>query len=841
MKSTKKKNNNLLRNLFKINLPYLKTEPKKKNKTNLKSNNNPEALESSGVLELPIKDFINNKFILMDDDTLRIVFAVSPLNTDYFDDDDLNSVKDKIIAALSAVNSSNSRVGIYIQKEKLNLDAHIENMEKHKKTLDNMWQDSIQGLNIKNIKSSAKKINNVDRFYVALESENKNHTIAESELEEKYQVFSSNFEDAGLYCQPLYKKEFLKLLYKRCNPLISTEIELKEDAEIKDVIPKTALIHKEGDLIEIEDALFKHISFEKFRKTVDEFSWLKKVLRLDDSIFIGITLNPKENNIISKLDKTMSRNVGSNTKRKKFSEEKATNTQIEGIEEMFDQISDSNMIIYDVNITVSIQGFDKQSLDNTYRKLLGVINGYRYEVIKLTRKEFMPFFATLPLLVKNNITQYYTYNLTIDDVASTLPFSSNEYIDENGVVYGQNLDSRSLFILDRKNKRYHNPHLAIIADSGSGKTFAIATIVYRELPYMDYTIIIDIVGVYKKMFPFAENYAFGPHSNIILNPFFIRGLKERKTNIHNEEHEEDDNKAPITSKTLDLISFFTWILSDMESNKSKVSIIDDLIRRTYEKKNISDEYIPENLEFPTFSDFYEILCEDIEKATSPKAREIREEIKDEIKPYVIGSMKNVFNGQTNFDYKMGTILDLSKLNKQIQPAAYDLLLNDLWSFGIKDGTNDVGDPPTKSIIIDENHELARKENPQTLDFEATKLQKQGRKYNMFITTATQGLSDYLVIEKYGQAILDNSYFKFFMRLGETDHKVAKELYGFTKKEMKILKASANNKTKTKGKGIFSVGGYKTPIQTFAYPNELKHLNKHEYEEQVRKGIIKEEE
>lgn len=813
-----------------------KIEVFKKKKINTNGNSNiPQVLETSGVLELPMKGIIDNKFVLMSDNTLRIIITVSPLNTDYFDLDDLNAVKDRIVAALSAVKS---RVGIYIQKEKMNLDAHIEKMENHRNNLDNLWQESIQSLNIKNIKDSAKNINNVDRFYVVLESDNKNNIIGKSDLEEKYRVFSENFEEAGLFCQQLYKKKILKLFYKRCNPLMSNELDLKEDAEIKDILPNTALIHKEGDILEIEDVQLKHICFKKFRKKVEEFSWLKDLLRIDDSIFIGITLNPKEGDIISQLDKTMSRNVGSTTKKKKFSEEKETETQIEGIEEMFEQISGSNMLIYDVNITVSIQGFDKQSLDDTYRRVLGIINGYRYDVIKLARKGFMPFFATLPLLVKNNITQYYTYNLTIDDVAATLPFSSNEYVDEDGVVYGKNLDSKSLFILNRKNKRYHNPHLAIVADSGSGKTFAIGTIVYRELPYMDYTIIIDVVGVYKKMFPFAQNLAISPHSNITLNPFFIRGLKERKLNV-NKGNDDADQKAPITSKILDLIPFFKWIMPEM--SPYQISILDDLLRKTYAKKKIDDDNIPENLEFPIFSDFNEILCNDIENTNEGKAKEEKEYIRDVIAPFVTGSMSKVFNGQTNFEYKMCTILDLSKLNKQIQPAAYDLLLNDLWSFGIKDGTNEVGNPPSKSIIIDENHELARKENPQTLDFEATKLQKQGRKYEMFVTTATQGLSDYLVIEKYGQAILDNSYFKFFMRLGETDHKVAKELYGFTEKEMKLLKASSNIQTQTKGKGIFSVGGYKIPIQTFAYPSELKYLNKNDYDELIKKGIINEEE
>jgi hypothetical protein len=59
--------------------------------------------------------------------------------------------------------------------------------------------------------------------------------------------------------------------------------------------------------------------------------------------------------------------------------------------------------------------------------------------------------------------------------------------------------------------------------------------------------------------------------------------------------------------------------------------------------------------------------------------------------------------------------------------------------------------------------------------------------------------------------------------------------------MKILKASANLHTKTKGKGIFSVGGYKIPIQTFAYPSELKYINKKDYDDLVRQGVIGEDE
>lgn len=846
MKSSKRMNRKgqgkvkgLLKSLITIDTSYL-NPPKSKTKENQKqptktvTSNNAKYLQSQGVLEIPVVDIENSKYLLMKDGTYRIILNVTPINTDYFDDEDLSLVKDKIVAALAAVKS---RIGIYIQKEKMNIDKNIDRMEKHKETLDDVWKDNIQAHNIANLKNSAKEINNIDRFYVVLESQSKKEATAKSELDENFRVFSKHFDDIGQSCRQLYKREILQVLYKRLNPIQSEEIEVKDDWGIEDILPQTALLHKEGDIIEIESVLLKHICFSKFRKTVDEYSWLKDALRMDDSIFIGITLNPKEGNVMSKLDKSMRKNVGSTTNKKKFSEEKATEKQISGIEEMFEQISSSNSIIYDVNITICIQALDIQDLEDKYRNLLGIINGYRYEAMRLVRKEFDPFFATLPILVSNNITKHYTYNLTIDDVASLLPFSSNEFIEEDGMVFGRNIDSRSLFILNRRNKKYHNPHLAIIADSGSGKTFAIGTFVKRELPYMDYTIIIDVVGDFKKMFPYAKSYSISPHSDMVINPFHIRSLKERMENCLNEG-EEGEFSAPVTSKILDLIVFFKWIMPDMTPLHN--SIFDDLLRKTYEKKEIRDNHIPDVLVFPTFDDFEEVLLNEIANPTNEDAKKQREYIYDVLKPYIRGSSSKMFNGQTNFDYEPFTVLDLSKLNKLIQPAIYDLLLNDLWNFGIKDGSNATGNPPSKSVYLDENHELARKENPQTLDFEATKLMKQGRKYNFIITTATQGLSDYLVIEKYGQAILDNSYFKFFMRLGETDYKIAKELYAFTDREMKILKGSQRNQKSTKGKGIFSVGGYKIPIQTFAYPSELKYISPNDYNELIQDGVIKDE-
>ena len=101
---------------------------------------------------------------------------------------------------------------------------------------------------------------------------------------------------------------------------------------------------------------------------------------------------------------------------------------------------------------------------------------------------------------------------------------------------------------------------------------------------------------------------------------------------------------------------------------------------------------------------------------------------------------------------------------------YDILLKDTWQFAKKDGTIN---PTKKNIYVDECHEIADPKNPQTLEFLSVKLSKQGRGFGIRLITATQNLPDFLSIPRYGQAIIDNAYFKLFMRLGESDCQLLK--------------------------------------------------------------------
>jgi len=133
------------------------------------------------------------------------------------------------------------------------------------------------------------------------------------------------------------------------------------------------------------------------------------------------------------------------------------------------------------------------------------------------------------------------------------------------------------------------------------------------------------------------------------------------------------------------------------------------------------------------------------------------------------------------------------------------------------------------VYVDEAHQFADPDNPQTLKFLANSI-KRGRKYGISFVTATQNLPDFLSIERYGQAIIDNSYFKLFFRLGETDLPVARDLYGFSDQEMAILRGSSSKRQGAKGKGIFIAGSQRVVIQVRASKYELEIVDPVQYEE-----------
>lgn len=796
------------------------------NKNNKKTNTYKNKKDNINVFPLPIKKI--GDIVQLEDNSFKIIAKVSPVNGDLMDYSTLEDISDCIQGAIV---SYDGRLQILVQSEYVNIENNIFNIDKVQEKLSSELKIELLEEQKKFLHSMSKKTNNVLNFYIILESNEKDYFIAEQILEDYLQTIKTELENSDLFVERLLEKEIKEMLYEKLNPVSSQSELLQDYFEINNIMPEYTMIDKDGKHLEVENYVYRHFAISGYPLRVDKYRWLRKLFNFKGSFTVSFIMTPKDKskiqNQLSKAIQEVSRKELENenkdeAKRQKFEQEAQSGR------DMIRELGNDNTTLYDVNITIQVGATNREELERLVNSLRAKISSTYLQATELRNKEYLPFFNCLPILAKNKITQNYVWNLSSRDIASLILFDSSELMEEMGLLIGENTKSNGLVILDFYNRIYNNPHLAIVADSGSGKSFWIACNIIRDMPYMENIIQFDVDGTAN--FPWAEKYKFNGISGIKANPFHIRNSMLSK-----EGQEEESNVGVfLLVKVMNLITFFKWILTDMTPFDE--ALLEEDIRDTYEKFGLTFESKKLPKVFPIMSDLLEVMQEKIEKtdkSNSTKAIESRVNMKASLNPHTNGAYASIFNGQTNWEYTSHTILDVSELPKAVQKPLYELLLKDTWQFCKKDGTLDkMPVKILKKVIIDECHRFADKKNPQTLEFISDELLKQSRKFGVNVVTATQSLSDLISIGKEGENIIGNSYFKIFFRLIETDHNKAKELYKFSNEEMKIVNGSGSG-TKgkgSKGRGIFMAGSQRVLFQSRASKYELEIIDPVQYEE-----------
>ncbi|MEN8906913.1 MAG: hypothetical protein ABF289_13225 [Clostridiales bacterium] len=779
--------------------------------------------------KLPIKSIHN--LITGEDKSYKLLSKVTPINAELESDVNLEKISDAIKSALS---SFNGRYGIYIQSEKIDISRNIVNIEKEKNKISDYVNENQKSGNINIALSLEKKLELLEKqlshlksltsksmsvlvFYMVLETYEKSYINAEQVLNDSFSSIKSELETVNIFITRLFEDDIKEMLYKKMNPISSFDQRYQKNWFIENLYPETAARPKNGRVIEIEEKIYRFYSITGLPSTVDKYRWLRKLLQFKGDINIAIIMNPKKKEkMIKKLSKNMEiSEVKSLTNRNEALRQKYT-ANIESIKNIIRDISRDNIDLYDVNITIGIGASSLEELDTLNSMLRAKISSMFMQITAIVRKEFTPFYTILPILDNNFITNNLVWNLTTDDIATIIPFDSSEFMEDTGVLIGENSISGGLVIADFRNKIYNNSHMAIIADSGAGKTFYIKLDAIRNMPYIDYTIMFDVKG--DLYFPWGKRVSFSATSGTVINPFHIRS-----TIVDSETFNENginDVGTFLSQKIMDLIVFFNWIIPNMSAFDE--SILEQDIRDAYKKSCLDFESTSLPKEFCTIGTLDEVMNSKLEQNISGYEKERREFLKACLNPYIHGSYSKIFNGQTNWEFDYFTVLNISNIPEAIKKPIYDILLKDVWQFAKKDG---IKNPTKKDIYIDEAHEFADTENPQTFEFLSKKLVKQGRSFGVRTITATQNISDFLSLPKWGQSILDNSYFKLFMKLGENDILTATKLYSFSGTEKKILQGKSGiGGRSTKGKGIFTVATQKVLVQIIPSKFELEIID-----------------
>ena len=532
--------------------------------------------------------------------------------------------------------------------------------------------------------------------------------------------------------------------------------------------------------IEIDGMFFSSLLIINYNRIFQELIF-KNILEINENILISIYI---EKNNQYKIIKEIARNIGNTT----VDLEKINNSRID-IDIAKSSLEDAQYIRKEMQLNnqqllyfytyITTYSKNKEELKNQINKIEEILQNSGLKSKKSYFRQEQTILANLPLNKNNDdIKKAVKKNILTDGIRGTYPFITSTIYDEKGILYGTDINSNSLIIIDKFDReKDKNSNTCIFGSSGSGKSYFTKIQILRNYILNINQYIIDPEREYEKISKSLNGslIKIGPASKTYINIFDIR-----------EDSLEENEEGYLATKLNKLIGFFKLIFKDITEEER--TELENKIIKIYKNKNIdfNDNSLFKNNKFKTNTDMP--ILEDLYK-------ELNEKMKKKIEPFITGSLK-CFNNYTNIELNnkliIGDIYELGEEN--IQYGMY-IFIELFWDKIKKDRNS------RKIIYLDEIWRLIGvTSNKETASF-IYKIFKTIRKYGGGATAITQDVSDLFSLEEgaYGKSILNNSELKLFFSLEEENIKTLEKYVDINQKEKIEIKSLR------KGECLFFVG------------------------------------
>ena len=532
--------------------------------------------------------------------------------------------------------------------------------------------------------------------------------------------------------------------------------------------------------IEIDGMFFSSLLIINYNRIFQELIF-KNILEINENILISIYI---EKNNQYKIIKEIAKNIGNTT----VDLEKINNSRID-IDIAKSSLEDAKYIRREMQLNnqqllyfytyITTYSKNKEELKNQINKIEEILQNSGLKSKKSYFRQEQTILANLPLNKNNyDIKRAVKRNILTDGIKGTYPFITSTIYDEQGILYGTDINNNSLIIIDKFDReKYKNSNTCIFGSSGSGKSYFTKIQVLRNYILNINQYIIDPEREYEKISKSLNGslIKIGPASKTYINIFDIR-----------EDSLEENEEGYLATKLNKLIGFFKLIFQDITEEER--TELENKIIKIYKNKNIdfNDKSLFKNNKFKTSTDMP--ILEDLYK-------ELNKRMKKKIEPFITGSLK-CFNNYTNIELNnkliIGDIYELGEEN--IQFGMY-IFIELFWDKIKKDRNS------RKIIYLDEIWRLIGiTSNKETASF-IYKIFKTIRKYGGGATAITQDVSDLFSLEEgaYGKSILNNSELKLFFSLEEENIKTLEKYIDINEKEKIEIKSLR------KGESLFFVG------------------------------------
>ncbi len=448
-------------------------------------------------------------------------------------------------------------------------------------------------------------------------------------------------------------------------------------------------------------------------------------------------------------------------------------------------------------VMITISGRTPEEVEKKYDIIQRMVKNQRLKIDRYRYMEEQAFFSALPFGRMNKVNfQYAKRNMLESGASSMYPFTTPEFIDPQGILFGVDESSNNTPVMPNlwNNAMFTNMNVGIFGTSGGGKTVTTLTVATRlrmlQVPVIlfacekqhEYQRITEAVG--------GQFISLATGTQDCIN---IMEILPHDESVNDNGFSEGESRSYLESKVESLVE---WIeLKTGRLSPADGTLLNIAIHETYKKEpfcitedneSLIDPTDPEHKRFkkmPILEDLYNTLNE------NPRTRGIA----DVMSYYINGSGKT-WNAQTNVDLSNKFIVfGLEGMSDEDFSVALYLAMDYVWGKIKADAKSH------KAVFFDEFWKVCKSPSAVKL---ATKMIRLVRAYNCSMVVATQSLDDLMKYDggTTGKTLLDNTATKMLLKTTEDNATMIGSLLHLTVEQIKRLQ---NQKP---GQCLFNAGG-----------------------------------
>ena len=391
--------------------------------------------------------------------------------------------------------------------------------------------------------------------------------------------------------------------------------------------------------------------------------------------------------------------------------------------------------------------------------------------------------STLPLNL-NAVALWRT--LDTSSLARLFPFSPPDMDTRSGTLYGLDLRARSPIVYDPWDGTHLNANTAVLARSGSGKSFATKLGVLRGLCRGITAYVIDPEGEYADMARAAGGRVLSPGvPGQGMNPFVM----DRRD----------------SEELLQRIGSLRRLIEVMVGEKLGAERRADL-------DHALAGYYAEARERTGFRDFYGYLQsgenDDSELGSGQALARL-------LRPFATGSLRYLLSDEGDdllHNEALVTVFDLRLLEPELRPAAAMVCTETVWAAAARD-------PKPRLLVVDEVWSIMQ--HPEGAAFMVS-MAKRARKHRLGLQFITQDVQDLLsedtsrtITGHSGRALLQNAAFKLLLQQDAAAISTVGEAFDLPVDLQKWLLSCP------RGDGLLLARGNRFPVRIEATPEEAE--------------------